>query len=179
MKVIIDYVTSSKHQTDTDVAIPSGGGSCSVCLGESIGLDSYPRGAPHDPDICPRGKGPDMSKTDKNCKAQLLFCPPRIWAFSLRHKTWKPVSPGDLQEVQPNDEPIEHLWKNSENVGLLETILTSIRRAGGITSLDTIADKGQGLNIIIQGESGTGKTLTVGKSFKCTQINLRHIHCAY
>ena len=140
---------------------------CSICIGEEIGLDPYPKDAPHDPDICLRNKGPELSRPRDDDENQLLFCPPRIWAFSLRYKTWKFILPRDLKPIEPSTEPSEHLRTRSKDFDSLEDLLTDFRdfreRPDESRSLDTIPSKGRGVNFLIQGESGTGKTLTVGK----------------
>lgn len=168
MKVIVDYVTSSRRLADTDPSMHIGGsGSCSVCLGEDVGLNSYPQRAPHDPDICVRYKNEngELKINDSSNKTKSMFCPPRIWAFSLRFKSWRSVLPHELADVQQNEEPFNQLWtRNRKTLTLLQsTLVACMDKSQGGRSLDTMKGKGRGLNVLIHGNTGTGKTLTVGK----------------
>lgn len=162
---MVDYVTTSKHSSDTNVAI--GGNSCCyycpACLGESVGLASYPRGAPHDFNVCRNPQRSDQGQIiDED--SQLFFCPPRVWAFSLRHKTWKSVLLQELSAVKANGKPSESLWGDSKMIGFLESMLEAyVGRSHDYGALDSIPGKGCGLNILLRGNSGTGKTFLVGK----------------
>lgn len=162
-------MTTSKHNSSTNVTARSiSSSSCPVCLGEAIGLYSYPKGAPHDPDVCSRGQGvPGKNEIVAGDEDnQLLFCPPRVWAFSLRHKTWKLALLKYLTKVQRNNKPSEALWMDSDKAKLLESMLSAyVENGNDNTSVDTIKGKGRSLNILLHGNSGTGKTFTVGELY--------------
>jgi hypothetical protein len=139
-----------------------------VCIGDSLGLFSYPRRALDISHICvnivpQRSSPPDESSFEE--ESSLLFCAPRIWAFSLKFKTWKMVSHHELVDVQPQDRSFaQDLCMKSSRKESLELIVSAYMRDGKlISSKEKVGRKGQGLNILLSGSSGTGKTLTVGK----------------
>ncbi|RYP84834.1 hypothetical protein DL769_001097 [Monosporascus sp. CRB-8-3] len=109
VKVIVDYVTPSKHERDLGPANPRVG----------------------------------------------------VWAFSLWHKSWRMVPAQDLTEVHPNDSALEKLKFNAKHKAYLESIVKSHREGRPIErSVDIVDGKGRGLNVLLYGSPGTGKTLT-------------------
>ncbi|XXH03870.1 hypothetical protein Hte_010276 [Hypoxylon texense] len=177
IKVIVDYTTASKHGQDANSALQCIDiGMCSVCSGEGIHLQSYPKGAPHDPDICQRNPEPD-SQTEQNGSnyGSLLFCPPKLWAFSMSHKCWKMVLPEHLNAVQRQDEAIDELWMIPDHKDCLESMLSHLDPAK--KSPDTKGVKGRGLNILLTGNTGTGKTFTVETLAKKCGVPLYKIAC--
>ncbi|KAJ2994012.1 hypothetical protein NUW58_g1665 [Xylaria curta] len=166
VSIIIDYVTSSKHIEVTGNASDTsyGGSTCSVCLGEVLGLPSYPTGASHDLDdgieLCgSSNRKNEESSLDVN--AALLFCPPRIWAFSLTHKSWESILPKDIGEVRRQDDALAELEMVADHKNYLESaLLTHLRDGQGVNSGGMVRRKGRGFNILLHGGPGTGKTLT-------------------
>ncbi|KAI5917972.1 P-loop containing nucleoside triphosphate hydrolase protein [Camillea tinctor] len=167
VKIIVDYVTDSKHdarQCSTALAI---GTSCSMCLAEIINLQPYPDAIEHDPAMC-RATDQAVKQTiaeninDSECS--LLFCPPKLWAFSLKHKSWKMVLPQDLKRVQgqgKEDNALDRLYMDWNNKQHLCSILKAhLKNRSSGFNLDVIKGKGKGFNILLHGNPGTGKTLT-------------------
>ncbi|KAI1503349.1 P-loop containing nucleoside triphosphate hydrolase protein [Biscogniauxia marginata] len=169
VKVIVDYVTDSKHEQDQAYTNLGTDNSCAACIGEVINLNSYPSRISHDPDVCARrvlvDERPERGSNDS--KDSLLFCPSRVWAFSMKHKSWKMVLPQDLTKVQAQeggDDALKQLWMDSDHKKLLEsTLLAHLKNRSGTTNIDFIKGKGNGLNILLHGGPGTGKTLTAEK----------------
>ncbi|RYP92469.1 hypothetical protein DL770_001415 [Monosporascus sp. CRB-9-2] len=139
---------------------------------KAVQLDSHPGGAPHDSDVC--GKGTSAAGDDK----LLMFCPPRLWAFSVWHKSWRMVLPQDLDDVQTRADMFEKLHMDPKKKKNLESLLRGYResRQGG-ANLDLIKGKGQGLNVLLHGSPGTGKTLMVESFAEAFQIPLYTVTC--
>ena len=163
MKVIVDYVTSSRYEFEEHLTPQqtSSGALCRICLGEALDLGSYPEGAAHDPDVCIKGSSGGHKIKEKS---PLLFCPSKIRAFSLRHKSWSMVRPLDLDEVQRQETPFKELRMNSQDRANMESLVLAYREDCDFRRHhDIISGKGQGVNIFLHGNSGTGKTLSAGE----------------
>ncbi|OTA65187.1 P-loop containing nucleoside triphosphate hydrolase protein [Hypoxylon sp. EC38] len=175
VNVIIDYVTSSRYQQDTSLYQPHYTGvACSICQGRAIQLESYPSDAPHDSDIC----GTRHTEPPDYHDDLLMFCPPRLWAFSLRHKSWKRVSLHELSKVQSQAEPFEKLQMDEGQKKDLENLLCGyLKNRKENNSPDLIKGKGQGLNVLLHGNPGTGKTLTVESLCEKHRIPLYMLTC--
>ena len=168
--MIIDYVTSSKHKRVTGNASSTScsASACLVCVGESLGLPSYPPEAPHDQRVCPRrpyDSGEEGEDSSQDVKASLLFCPSRIWAFSLSHKSWGLISPTEIKAVCPQEDAFNEIETADERHKMhLESALVAHLKCGhGINGGDTLTRKGRGFTILLTGSHGTGKTLIAGK----------------
>lgn len=174
VNVIIDYVTSSRYQ-DTGLCQPHCTGIvCSICQGRAIQLESYPTDAPHDSDIC----GTRDTESSAYNDSLLMFCPPRLWAFSLQHKSWKMVPLHELSEVQSQAEPFEKLQMDEGQKKDLENLLCGyLQNRQENNSPDLIKGKGQGLNVLLYGNPGTGKTLTVESLCEKHRIPLYMLTC--
>ncbi|KAI1411767.1 P-loop containing nucleoside triphosphate hydrolase protein [Hypoxylon sp. FL1857] len=175
VNVIIDYVTSSRHQQDdgldqsycTRIV-------CSICQGKSVQLESYPTDAPHDGEICGTIQAGNSTYND----TLLMFCPSRLWAFSLRHKSWKMISLQELSTIETQAEPFKKLQMEEDNKKALEQLLCGwLENRQASSSLDLIRGKGQGLNILLHGNPGTGKTLTVESLCEKHRIPLYMLTC--
>ncbi|RYP93286.1 hypothetical protein DL770_000575 [Monosporascus sp. CRB-9-2] len=165
VNVIVDYVTASKHEQDTSLnEARVSGPSCSMCIGESLRLMSYAQGAPHDSEICAKGSLPRAEQnggSNRGEKDPLLFCPSRVWAFSVRHKSWQMVLPQQLSEVRSQDGVLGKLLMDSEHKEYLESmVIAHLKDRGGRGDRDIIRGNGRGLNVLLHGNPGTGKTLT-------------------
>ncbi|KAH6655032.1 hypothetical protein BKA67DRAFT_559301 [Truncatella angustata] len=170
-KVIVDYSTSSKYTAAGDTARNQDGmSSCPVCIGESLGLFSYSEHADDDPQICVNGvsHSTHWSKASQELHIgdkALLFCPPRLWAFSLNFKTWKSVSHEELHVVESQNTSFEQdlCMKQSRKQSLRHIVSGYMKDTEDvklISSKETVGRKGRGLNILLSGSSGTGKTWT-------------------
>lgn len=70
----------------------------------------------------------------------------------------------ELSDIQPQDESFERLQMDGIKKKSLEQLICDYLTRKTIHSTDPIKGKGQGLNILLSGEPGTGKTLAVGTS---------------
>ncbi|KAI1381356.1 P-loop containing nucleoside triphosphate hydrolase protein [Hypoxylon crocopeplum] len=175
VNVIIDYVTSSKYQQDTGLDEPHCTGIvCSICQGKVVQLQSYPTDAPHDSDICEARQTESCTYNPNS----LMFCPPRLWAFSLRHKSWKMIPPQEFSEIQSQAESFEKLQMDEDKKKDLEFVLCGhLENRQACSSPDLIKGKGQGLNVLLHGNPGTGKTLTVESLCEKHRIPLYALTC--
>ena len=163
-------MTSSKHIPDTKSLAQSYNRLlCPICLGNDIKLTSFPNDAPHDPDLCTRSP-PGISDSANDCDNEdgspWLYCPPGIWAFSLRHKSWQQVLPQDLSAVPDREKAFERLWMDSglrHDLGIMVAAYKNHKLNN--VNPDIIDGKGHSLNILLRGGPGTGKGMTVGKSY--------------
>lgn len=171
----MDYSTSSKYKTTTSGTASSQDRitSCSVCIGESLGLFPYPKYTKEDPHICVNGMSQSFSWSEVFCgpdvdEKVLLSCPPRLWAFSLKFKTWRSVSYDSLRNIEPPDTSFEQdlFMKDSikQPLGIIvSAYMKDTKDVKLVSSKGTVGRKGRGLNILLSGKTGTGKTLTAGK----------------
>lgn len=107
-----------------------------------------------------------------------FFCPPGLWAFSLYDKTWRSVSPLDLSEVEKQEELfdnglyMESTLKKHFMAITREYMENMLKRE---TSSEPWTQKIGGLNVLLCGSSGVGKTYTAGK-FQLTQPSAPSSH---
>lgn len=142
---------------------------CSVCLSDSLGLYSYPREPSDDSGECVNSAShspmpPTQHPEEEN--ASLLFCPPKLWAFCLRLKTWGLVSHKHLYDVETDVSFDDDLYmKDRSRKQSLDEIVGAYMEEGKFIGHESLGRKGRGLNILLVGDSGTGKTYTAGKHF--------------
>lgn len=106
-----------------------------------------------------------MSLTSDD-KEVLMFCPAQLWAFSLTHKSWNLVSLSELQDVGTRDEPLTKLQMDGDKKKVLEDLVsTYLQNGSGNASPGRIQGPSQGFNILLSGNTGTGKTLAVGEFY--------------
>ncbi|KAK8043659.1 P-loop containing nucleoside triphosphate hydrolase protein [Apiospora rasikravindrae] len=167
LRVIIDYVTPSKHVRAPGVSnVKEHDAFCSICAGKSLGLDSFPE-PEHDAPMC------EPEETDReqhqvgfdtdSIERPYLFCPPRLWAFSLQHKTWERVFPHELSEVDTQDKPFDEdlICMEDTKKSHFKSIVREYTNVldQGKTS-DALVQKGPALNVLLCGNTGVGKTFT-------------------
>ncbi|KAI0112380.1 P-loop containing nucleoside triphosphate hydrolase protein [Nemania sp. FL0031] len=158
--IIIDYLTSSKHSQGADnmPAHIRGSPRCLTCLGDVLGLPSHPTDSPHISDVCTRTS---YAETGKGGCSPFLFCPPAMWAFSLKHKSWGLVSPDDIGEVKRQGSALNQLEMEEDNKEYLESaVLTHLVGETSRNSDDILRERGGGSFILLHGSPGTGKTFT-------------------
>ncbi|KAK7985313.1 P-loop containing nucleoside triphosphate hydrolase protein [Apiospora saccharicola] len=127
------------------------GASYSIKVDEPLGLASSPGYIEHQHDL--RTVQPEPPS---------LFCPSRLWAFSLHHKTWRLVSPYDLSEVKKRDEPFDDdLCMDKRKKDYFKSIaLEYVDALNQGKTLKATAQKGRGLSVLLCGNTGVGKTFT-------------------
>ncbi|KAM0818064.1 putative AAA+ ATPase domain-containing protein [Seiridium cardinale] len=165
-KVVVDYVTGSSYRKELGAKSPLNSSSCSVCLGERLGLKCYPEGAPHDPDICqefPSVRNQTYEDSISAPQDLLLFCAPRLWAFSMWHKTWEMVRPQQLSRVEKSQDAMSKLRIDPARKEHLDSIVFSYINCDNDNEnrFDIGGVKGRGCNVLLYGKPGTGKTLAV------------------
>ncbi|KAF3009105.1 hypothetical protein E8E14_009766 [Neopestalotiopsis sp. 37M] len=167
--VIVDYSTSSRcAQPDSAMNIRDSTSRCSVCIGKSLGLLSFKDSldeVPTDSHLCINDMvAPDFHYGDcwTDDEHALLFCPPKLWAFSLQFKTWNMIPHHHLKEIEKQDAPFEEeLYMDSVRKDSLREIVSSYFQSGRSNSDNQpTTRKDRGLKILLIGNSGTGKTFT-------------------
>lgn len=163
--VIVDYSTSSRCAEPKSVTSSR----CAVCIGSSLGLLSYSDlfDTPKHSHACINNmistNIPFGDAWTRNENA-LLFCPPKLWAFSLRFKTWNLISHEHLEEVEGDEGPFKNeLYMDSAKKNSLSGVVSSYFRKSGSTSDSHSPPRRERVNILLVGTSGTGKTFTAGK----------------
>ncbi|KAI0206106.1 P-loop containing nucleoside triphosphate hydrolase protein [Astrocystis sublimbata] len=182
INIIIDYMTSSKHTSCVLRNLPCASLTCLACLGGSLGLYPYPANAPHDFDICTKvsqNGAWNTQKSSQSINGSFLFCPSRLWAFSLRHKSWELILPEDVGDVQIHDNALDRLVMKDRDMGFLESAVNVYCEDRSIDNGDS-ATKGtrSGFTILLHGNPGTGKTFTAECFAAKHGIPLYKITCA-
>lgn len=166
LKVVVDYSTSTRCTVPGEVISRQGSISCCpVCVGESLGLFSYPAVTSDDFHICinsiiqtpvPFRRRPEDENT------AFLYCPARVWAFSLRFRTWELVSHDHLERVLRDGSFETELFMDKGRKETLNDIVSAYMDADGkfMGNDEALGRKGRGLNVLLEGSPGTGKTLT-------------------
>ncbi|RYP69002.1 hypothetical protein DL769_005389 [Monosporascus sp. CRB-8-3] len=173
LRVIIDHSTSSKHERVSSISRPNGR-SCTACLGKSLDLGPYGEDIRHDSDTCSKdrqsqGWGGITANHDPRL---LLFCPSRVWAFCLRYRTWKMIQFQDLKKMTYREVDMNQVRLKKQHKDLLTSLVSTFfdNHKGGQGSLsghsgvepDALRVH-RGANVLLQGETGTGKTFLVGR----------------
>ncbi|KAL4923408.1 ATP-binding protein [Aspergillus undulatus] len=105
-----------------------------------------------------KGNGKDQrSITEKEC----LICCPTVRCFSFNEKIFLECAVGDLADVQWSPASSDHLQIPEDTKEILLSVTTS-RLSGNQDVIfdDFIKGKGRGLNVLLFGPPGVGKTLT-------------------
>jgi hypothetical protein len=169
---MIDYVTINKPEREIQLCIPRNGCRCSDCFRKDLQLSPYAEGGPSYPETCTWnahsteagfGEEPTQERRSEN---PLFFCPSTVCAFSLKYKSWKSIEVQHLEKVMPNEEPFKQLWMHPNHRKPVDSIVAAYFNPDKKNHVpDVINGKGRGVNILLHGGPGTGKTLTAGKTY--------------
>lgn len=123
--------------------------------------------APADANLAPRASSSHSATTPtKLTRDQLLTLPPWVPAFCLSVNKWGFVLVGDwLQEAHCDRNAISRLELLHTTKTQLFRLVQGLLELGSITSASSRQinnEKGRGLNIILHGSPGVGKTMTAG-----------------
>ncbi|ODA81303.1 hypothetical protein RJ55_04268 [Drechmeria coniospora] len=168
VRVIIDYVTASRYPAEsTDDYSDSDDEeycSCSACVRKYARLtSSYPEDALGESNICMKDRWSRSNQTDEPSgqgtrQSPLMFSPCRVWAFSLKHKSWKHVELDNLEPIAVTVDPFSRLVIEDNYKEVIESMVDAY--LSNAQFYDIIKGKGRGLIVLLHGGPGTGKTLT-------------------
>jgi hypothetical protein len=126
------------------------------------------------------GKTPEVKlgtgeeDTDNKChvftEEELLIASPVVLGFAFSEKCWLEFSLSGIEEIKWNPEAFESLVLPDRIKSNLKGLVSSHRFNAAKTIDDVIQGKGKGLNVVLHGPPGVGKTLT-GESIA------EHLHC--
>lgn len=91
---------------------------------------------------------------------ELLIASPVVLGFSFSEKLWLEFSLSGINEIQWQDEAFQSLVLPSQIKQNLKGLVSSHRFNAAKTIDDVIVGKGKGLNVVLHGPPGVGKTLT-------------------
>ncbi|KAJ4289132.1 hypothetical protein N0V90_011474 [Kalmusia sp. IMI 367209] len=91
---------------------------------------------------------------------ELLIASPVVLGFSFSEKMWLEFSLSGIEEIKWQDEAFETLVLPSQIKQNLKGLVSSHRFNAAKTIDDVIVGKGKGLNVVLHGPPGVGKTLT-------------------
>ncbi|KAF6812697.1 hypothetical protein CSOJ01_04993 [Colletotrichum sojae] len=107
--------------------------------------------------------GTEMPKAVFDCEEppkepELLLLPNEVTGFELRRKKWKKLKVDQIQEVSWNRQAFDHLVATSDTKEIIQALITN--QLTSEMGTDVIANKGNGLIMLLHGGPGTGKTFT-------------------
>jgi hypothetical protein len=112
--------------------------------------------------------------TDNKChvftEEELLIASPVVLGFAFSEKYWLEFSLSGIEEINWNPEAFESLVLPDRIKSNLKGLVSSHRFNAAKTIDDVIQGKGKGLNVVLHGPPGVGKTLT-GESIA------EYLHC--
>jgi hypothetical protein len=112
--------------------------------------------------------------TDNKChvftEEELLIASPVVLGFAFSEKYWLEFSLSGIDEIKWNPEAFESLVLPDRIKSNLKGLVSSHRFNAAKTIDDVIQGKGKGLNVVLHGPPGVGKTLT-GESIA------EYLHC--
>ncbi|KAF1949673.1 hypothetical protein CC80DRAFT_253510 [Byssothecium circinans] len=91
---------------------------------------------------------------------ELLIASPVVLGFSFSEKAWVEFSLSGIKEIEWNDEAFSTLVLPQQIKQNLKGLVSSHRFDAAKTIDDVIVGKGKGLNVVLHGPPGVGKTLT-------------------
>lgn len=101
---------------------------------------------------------------------ELLIASPVVLGFAFSEKLWLEFSLSGIEEIQWNAEAFESLVLPDKIKSNLKGLVSSHRFNAARTIDDVIQGKGKGLNVVLHGPPGVGKTLTgesIAEYLKC------------
>lgn len=91
---------------------------------------------------------------------ELLIAAPVVLGFAFSEKVWLEFSLSGIEEIKWNDEAFDSLVLPERIKQNLKGLVSSHRFNAARTIDDVIQGKGKGLNVVLHGPPGVGKTLT-------------------
>jgi DNA polymerase III delta prime subunit len=91
---------------------------------------------------------------------ELLIASPVVLGFAFSEKLWLEFSLSGIEEIQWNAEAFDSLVLPDKIKSNLKGLVSSHRFNAARTIDDVIQGKGKGLNVVLHGPPGVGKTLT-------------------
>jgi hypothetical protein len=101
---------------------------------------------------------------------ELLIASPVVLGFAFSEKLWLEFSLSGIEEIKWNAEAFESLVLPDRIKSNLKGLVSSHRFNAARTIDDVIQGKGKGLNVVLHGPPGVGKTLTgesIAEYLKC------------
>ncbi|KAH8725628.1 hypothetical protein GQ44DRAFT_615546 [Phaeosphaeriaceae sp. PMI808] len=112
--------------------------------------------------------------SDSKChvftEEELLIASPVVLGFAFSEKYWLEFSLSGIDEIKWNDEAFDSLVLHDHIKQNLKGLVSSHRFNAAKTIDDVIQGKGKGLNVVLHGPPGVGKTLTgesIAEYLKC------------
>jgi DNA polymerase III delta prime subunit len=118
-------------------------------------------------------EGDDESTETKRhvfTEEELLIASPVVLGFAFSEKLWLEFSLSGIDEIKWNDEAFSSLVLPARIKQNLKGLVSSHRFNAAKTIDDVIQGKGKGLNVVLHGPPGVGKTLTgesIAEYLKC------------
>ncbi|KAG9382510.1 aaa family atpase [Pyrenophora tritici-repentis] len=114
----------------------------------------------------------DVSETKRHVftEEELLIASPVVLGFAFSEKLWLEFSLSGIDEIKWNAEAFSSLVLPSQIKQNLKGLVSSHRFNAAKTIDDVIQGKGKGLNVVLHGPPGVGKTLTgesIAEYLKC------------
>ncbi|CAO2653481.1 Nn.00g028920.m01.CDS01 [Neocucurbitaria sp. VM-36] len=112
----------------------------------------------------------DTSKNHVFTEEELLIASPVVLGFAFSEKLWLEFSLSGIDEIKWNDEAFDSLVLPDRIKQNLKGLVSSHRFNAAKTIDDVIQGKGKGLNVVLHGPPGVGKTLTgesIAEYLKC------------
>lgn len=105
-----------------------------------------------------------------------LLLPPTIKGFNMRRKKWFDLIAERITDVKWNEDAFKKVVMNSKAKDLIQALVS--HQLASEESTDLIANKGNGLILLLHGSPGTGKTLTAEGVAEITKKPLYRVTCA-
>ncbi|KAH6692795.1 hypothetical protein BKA61DRAFT_499673 [Leptodontidium sp. MPI-SDFR-AT-0119] len=105
-----------------------------------------------------------------------LICCPTVPGFSFNDKLWAEFAVADIKEIQWSSTPFDCLTiPNEQEEAVMALLETKTRQVPGFGFDDFVAGKGRGVNILLHGLPGLGKTLTAEAASERLELPLYSI----
>ncbi|KFY86462.1 hypothetical protein V500_07608 [Pseudogymnoascus sp. VKM F-4518 (FW-2643)] len=101
------------------------------------------------------------NESAKVARDDVLLCSPTVLSFSLDRKLWLEFAVDDIEDIKWQPAALAHLQIPNKKKNAIQALSKAyIRRTSGNGFDDFVVGKGQGLNVLLHGPLGVGKTLT-------------------